>query len=144
MQQHQWLTDAPSLEDELHDGTLAVRTAGQAEVVPAGDQRDPGSGTPAAGRFVAALRRKPLTARRAALIIASYTVLVTFAGGFIASLADHKDFDSLGEGLWWALQTVTTVGYGDVVPSSGAWSSARRVSAGGSSGCGSPSTFSAR
>jgi voltage-gated potassium channel len=47
-------------------------------------------------------------------------VLVTFAGGFIASLADHKNFDSLGEGLWWALQTVTTVGYGDVVPSSGA------------------------
>ena len=46
-------------------------------------------------------------------------MLVTFAGGLVASLADRKDFDSLGEGLWWALQTVTTVGYGDVVPSSG-------------------------
>ena len=97
----------------------AVRTAGQADVVPAGGQRDPGSGAPAAGRLVAALRRRPLTARRAALIIANYTVLVTFAGGLVASLADRKDFDSLGEGLWWALQTVTTVGYGDVVPSSG-------------------------
>ena len=97
----------------------AVRTAGQADVVAAGGERDPGSGAPAAGRLVAALRRRPLTARRAALIIANYTVLVTFAGGLVASLADRKDFDSLGEGLWWALQTVTTVGYGDVVPSSG-------------------------
>ena len=91
----------------------------EAGVMPAGGQRDTGSAAPAAGRLVAALRRRPLTGRRAALIIASYTLLVTFAGGFIASLTDRKDFDSLGQGLWWSLQTVTTVGYGDVVPSSG-------------------------
>jgi len=65
------------------------------------------------------LRRKPLTARRAAVIIASYTVFVTFAGGLVAWLTDRKDFHTLGDGLWWALQSVTTVGYGDVVPSSG-------------------------
>jgi len=87
--------------------------------MPAGAQRDPGSVGPAAGRLVARLWRKPLTARRAAAIIASYTVLVTFAGGLVAWLTDRKDFDSLGEGLRWALQTITTVGYGDVVPSSG-------------------------
>ena len=65
------------------------------------------------------LRRKPLTARRAAVMIASYTAVVTLAGGLVAWLTDRKDFHNLGEGLWWALQTITTVGYGDVVPSSG-------------------------
>jgi voltage-gated potassium channel len=86
--------------------------------MPAGAQRDPTSSA-AAGRLVAMLRRKPLTARRAAVMIAGYTAVVTLAGGLIAWLTDRKDFHSLGEGLWWALQTITTVGYGDIVPSSG-------------------------
>ena len=33
---------------------------------------------------------------------------------------DDKNFPSLGLAIWWALQTVTTVGYGDVVPTSNA------------------------
>jgi voltage-gated potassium channel len=69
-----------------------------------------------ANQLARMLRRKPLTARRAAGIIATYTVVVTVAGGLLARLADHSDFHNVGEGLWWALQTVTTVGYGDIVP----------------------------
>ena len=96
-----------------------VRTAVQDGLMPAGAQGDPGSSAPAARRLAADLRRKPLTPRRAAVIIASYTALVTFAGGLVAWLTDRNDFHSLGDGLWWALQTITTVGYGDVVPRSG-------------------------
>ena len=66
------------------------------------------------------IERKPLTARRAAVIISTYTALVTVVGGVIARLFDRHDFHSIGAGIWWALQTVTTVGYGDVIPRAGA------------------------
>jgi voltage-gated potassium channel len=60
----------------------------------------------------------PRTPRRAALHIAATTVVISVAGGILAWVLDRKDFPSLGVGLWWSLQTVTTVGYGDVVPHS--------------------------
>jgi voltage-gated potassium channel len=57
-----------------------------------------------------------ITARRAAWAIALSTVLVTILGGVLIWLLDRKEFPSLGSGMWWALQTITTVGYGDHVP----------------------------
>ena len=57
-----------------------------------------------------------LTARRAALIIGVFTVLLTLLAALLVWLLDSKGFTSFGDASWWALQTVTTVGYGDVVP----------------------------
>lgn len=58
----------------------------------------------------------PLTARRAAVIISLFTLALTLLGATMAFLLDRKDFPNLGVSIWWALQTVTTVGYGDFVP----------------------------
>ena len=56
------------------------------------------------------------TPRRAAVVIALATTSITVAAGLLMTTIDHKNFPSVGGGLWWAIQTVTTVGYGDHIP----------------------------
>jgi voltage-gated potassium channel len=57
-----------------------------------------------------------VTARRAGVAVAVVTVAATVVGGLLIWLVDRDEFPTVGRGLWWALQTVTTVGYGDAVP----------------------------
>jgi len=84
----------------------------QAQVVE-GESGDRPDKVPLTARL---LLRESFTARRAAGIIAGFAVLITVGGGILERVFDHQEFPTIGRGLWFALQTVTTVGYGDVTP----------------------------
>lgn len=81
--------------------------------VPAADSQPPARKHPYARRI---LLDKPLTIGRAARIITTFTLLMTVIGGVVIHFADPHKFPNVGDGLWWSVQTVTTVGYGDHVP----------------------------
>jgi voltage-gated potassium channel Kch len=60
--------------------------------------------------------RKELSILRASYAIGAVTLVVTVGGAFLIRFADRSNFPNVWLGIWWALQTLTTVGYGDVVP----------------------------
>jgi len=60
----------------------------------------------------------PPSVRLAANVIVTATVLIVVVGGVMMRVLDHKEYASVWLGMWWVLQTVTTVGYGDLTPES--------------------------
>ena len=60
--------------------------------------------------------REPPSVRTAAGVIVTATAIVVVGGGVAMWLFDHDEYPNVWVGMWWALQTVTTVGYGDVTP----------------------------
>jgi voltage-gated potassium channel len=60
--------------------------------------------------------REPPSVRTAASVIVTGTVVVVVVGGVLMRVLDHEEYSNVWVGMWWALQTVTTVGYGDVTP----------------------------
>ncbi len=67
-------------------------------------------------RRVTRFMREPLSVRGAASVIVTATVMIVVGAGILITLIDRSEYPNVGVGMWWALQTVTTVGYGDVVP----------------------------
>jgi voltage-gated potassium channel len=59
---------------------------------------------------------EPPSVRLAAQVIVTATLLVVVLGGILMRALDHSEYHTIWLGMWWVLQTVTTVGYGDLVP----------------------------
>jgi len=49
------------------------------------------------------------TPRGAAIVIASATTMITVVAGLLVTVLERDTYPSIGTGLWWAAQTVTTV-----------------------------------
>ena len=62
-------------------------------------------------------RARKIAGRRFMTFGLAFTfVVLALAGAIVMWVVDSKNFSSFGLAAWWALQTVTTVGYGDIVP----------------------------
>jgi voltage-gated potassium channel len=59
----------------------------------------------------------PTSARLAMLVIVIAVITTVVVGGVLMWLVDRREYPDLGVAFWYVLQTVTTVGYGDVTPS---------------------------
>ena len=91
----------------------------------------PGPGGPTGLLVLARLARvvrlliatKPLRRFAARLgKVAVFALLIVLFGSLFAYGAEHKTnpgFADIGDALWWGIVTLTTVGYGDIVPETG-------------------------
>jgi len=59
---------------------------------------------------------RELRPRDAAYLIIVVWLIAVVVWGIAEHLIDPQTFPNVWLGMWWALQTVTTVGYGDIVP----------------------------
>ena len=64
--------------------------------------------------------QRAIERRRIFRYLTGALLVLSLAAGVLAWLVAPRDFETLGDALWWALVTLATVGYGDVVPET-AW-----------------------
>jgi predicted permease len=73
-------------------------------------------------RFTRAFVRfqnNPSSVRYASAAIIFTIMVLVVLGAVMMRIFDAKEYDTFGDALWFTLQTVTTVGYGDNPPKSG-------------------------
>lgn len=75
--------------------------------------------TTRATRAFTRFQNNPSSLRYASAAIISTTVMLVVVGAVLMRVFVNEQYHSFGEALWFTLQTVTTVGYGDNPPRSG-------------------------
>jgi voltage-gated potassium channel Kch len=61
-------------------------------------------------------QNNPSSVRYASAAIISTMVILVLAGAILMRVFDSDNYPTFGEAVWFTLQTVTTVGYGDTTP----------------------------
>lgn len=69
-------------------------------------------------RSLERFRSQPSSIRNATLAIIGTTIGAVVGGAVLVRIFARGEYQSIGDALWYSLQTVTTVGYGDVTPES--------------------------
>ena len=69
--------------------------------------------------FVRTRTERAVVGRRVFPFLAFTTLIVALLAGFVVTIIDKEDFPDYGTAVWWAIVTLGTVGYGDVVPHTG-------------------------
>ncbi len=64
-------------------------------------------------------QNNPSSIRYASAAIISTIIVLVVLGAVMMRILASEQYDTFGDALWFTLQTVTTVGYGDNVPTSG-------------------------
>jgi voltage-gated potassium channel len=66
--------------------------------------------------LIAERTQRAVANRRVFPYLVCVTLLLGVTAGFVITLVDRDEFPTFGDGLWWAIVTLGTVGYGDLVP----------------------------
>ena len=78
--------------------------------------RSPNTAQRLQGWFLRRQQSPEVRPRDAAYLVIVVWLFAVIAWGIAEHFIDPKTFPTIWLGMWWALQTVTTVGYGDIVP----------------------------
>jgi voltage-gated potassium channel len=71
-------------------------------------------------RLQAVVRRRRMTGFQALALVAACNAVLVLGAAVLMTHTDPLRFPDVPTGIWWAVTTITTVGYGDVVPVTGA------------------------